>query len=877
MANGHLTPWRFDPQRIWVERAPSGRVVMLRHTAYPFPGGPTASHDFAGLAKIANAYLRLVWAALEAPTIWLEDILSSAGDSDLMGFSTQDAQTGLPYLRWLPFGSAKVEGEPFEPRGSAWITRRNAEGVIDQTAVLMGVLSVYKAGEWVALYGHQGIRVVVHVAPTVRITGLTTTLPHSTLKFIKRNGKPAKDWAAARQAALEAAYREKPVAKLPVGEPGWRIYPPPDPVPGPDVQKFEVGLGKRLRKPLVVARVPGLPRVAHANVTAKVYTQDLMARYGADKFRDTRPGRSWEDSDWVSQPLPPVRETLQLDLNPVAGAYELQNPGPNPRVRVSYSRFSLADRAALDAGVNEDDAKQVTAAELSTSSNRSDAASAASAFYHANDLFVRLGRWSLDLGEVFRFVQLPLLVRYRYGMLHGPGRDGRTVNAMVTINTNQAPWQIETRFGLADLSSSSQRSPLGLVCDPRWNWHEFGHVLLAGSVGELEFRFGHSAGDALAAILLDPKSKLATHPDWRYVSFPWVSQPRRRHDREVARGWSWNGAMYQRERFFADEGQCAKAGYWAEQLLSTTLFRLYRALGGDTEQPPGLADEGARQGAAEYTAFLIARAIVMLGDAASVPAMSPDQFASALMDADAATAKFDDGLFNTGRRSRVGGAARKVVRWAFQQQGLYAKSTDGLPTARPGDEEPVDLHIADMRDKTTQHAPGTYAPIRLPQDWHAHKAALWVRRAADGQSGDQVPKAGQRNFVYVNVENLGASTTNDAAVYVWSAKLGRRGLDDPNLQWRLVGSVGALAVAGRAVVKAGPIEWDLKDTAADDKAALLVAVNCSADPANVDKGTGLPCAFPHALDHAGPFKIHSPIDQLVAYDNNLGLRQWKLA
>ena len=70
---------------------------------------------------------------------------------------------------------------------------------------------------------------------------------------------------------------------------------------------------------------------------------------------------------------------------------------------------------------------------------------------------------------------------------------------------------------------------------------------------------------------------------WRFATFPWVDQSRR-HDRDVRQGWSWTGALYRKELFFAPPNLSNKRGYWAEQLLSSSLFRLYRAVGGDTEK-----------------------------------------------------------------------------------------------------------------------------------------------------------------------------------------------------------------------------------------------------------------------------------------------------
>ena len=87
-------------------------------------------------------------------------------------------------------------------------------------------------------------------------------------------------------------------------------------------------------------------------------------------------------------------------------------------------------------------------------------------------------------------------------------------------------------MALADLSTRGRKpwngtkrssaEPLGIAADARWIWHEIGHVLLTTSVGDLQFRFAHSPGDALAAIVSDPESELATDANWRGATFPWV-------------------------------------------------------------------------------------------------------------------------------------------------------------------------------------------------------------------------------------------------------------------------------------------------------------------------------------------------------------------
>ena len=116
------------------------------------------------------------------------------------------------------------------------------------------------------------------------------------------------------------------------------------------------------------------------------------------------------------------------------------------------------------------------------------------------------------------------------------------------------------------------------------------------SVGELQFRFAHSPGDALAAIVADPESKLAMDPNWRGSTFPWVFLPRR-HDRCVSHGWSWGGSMHYALSQVPESQAPRRKGYWSEQILSSSLFRLYRCLGGDTTKvgSPDQPDQSVRE------------------------------------------------------------------------------------------------------------------------------------------------------------------------------------------------------------------------------------------------------------------------------------------
>jgi hypothetical protein len=82
-----------------------------------------------------------------------------------------------------------------------------------------------------------------------------------------------------------------------------------------------------------------------------------------------------------------------------------------------------------------------------------------------------------------------------------------------------------------------------------------------------------------------------------------------------------------------------RKGYWTEQILSSSLFRLYRCIGGDTHVvgTPDQPDQSARESASHYSVYLIMRGIQILPTSTTVLTNHPDQLVSALIDADVST------------------------------------------------------------------------------------------------------------------------------------------------------------------------------------------------------------------------------------------------
>ena len=227
-----------------------------------------------------------------------------------------------------------------------------------------------------------------------------------------------------------------------------------------------------------------------------------------------------------------------------------------------------------------------------------------------------------------------------------------------------------------------RRAPLSMAMYRRWCWHEFGHVLLAGATNSLELHFAHSVGDAMSAVLSDPLSALPREGAWRGVTYPWQLLPDRRHDREAKDGWSWSGTLGRPTRAFAGAGghhDLAQGGYCSEELMSSSLFRLYRCLGGDTLLASGEPDTWRRVVAAEYTSYLIMSGVGLIGNSNATLVRSVEKFVETLQASDKAMPEL---TILTAKR--FGGMAHKPLRWAFEQQGAFATSVPPWSHNAPG-------------------------------------------------------------------------------------------------------------------------------------------------------------------------------------------------
>src|SRR5262245_34542356 len=859
-------------------RLSDGQVtsVWLRHPTAPFVS-PLDEISPAALQNVALVYLKT---AISGPEMdppldplprWL-DLLSN----------------GSPVFVWVPLGwpEHKAPREALDPHGSFWV---DAPG--DKPPDRASVLFACDGRGNGCIGSGFGIRVIVCLRLEEKgweahITGMSASLPHG--RYTK--GLWTEDWSAdadvfAREIPDGIKGNVKIVLRLPdqksVSIRGTRIYRDADNkdwrVERQVTDFHEVEEGKGVTRSYVLEgtlEAPGTlisqrKLVANADGEARLFKIDPASNGKSADIRKRRPTRTEAQLDQY-------RERVRIFPTKLGA---LKYPRTNELVRVMVSpRFVPADKPATPGGPpNAGDPKKVYLDGRGPPIRCNDFA-AVSAYYHVKSFFDRLTAYGRIPKDYFRIVKLPVKIAYRSGILPGPGKDGQTVNARVHVDgwkgdfvgptaLDERP-SVEMHLALANLSHRSRHrgrrgEPLAIAADARWIWHELGHVVLMAALGELEFRFAHSPGDALAAIVADPPSKLDGR--WRGVTFPWVFATRR-HDRSALRGWSWGGTQHRGISEIPDSFGNRSKGYRTEQILSSSLFRMYRALGGDT-LAAGLPDIKARETASHYSVYLILRAIELLGTSALVLANDADQLVSKLILADSLESRWNvEFPTKSGNKyARVGGCAHKVIEWAFEAQGMNAPP--GKITNGPGRPPPVDVFIADRRPVVDtsvfddiEHGPGSYVPVSLhwdPGQNEANDAPLWQATA------DAIKVQG--NSITVTVGNRGAHRANNVTVRVlfreWPAGTNQPLWEPASPSWR---ECTPDQTAAQNIDPKGSASFSFTHGTGGAPAKryiIFAQATCDDDRANTEQATKLPSS-----------KCKTPLVDLVSGDNNLGLR-----
>lgn len=441
---------------------------------------------------------------------------------------------------------------------------------------------------------------------------------------------------------------------------------------------------------------------------------------------------------------------------------------------------------------------------------------AVNAYYHCDKFFRLVDGMGFTQSGYFGQTTFPTAVDHRGSITT---TNGVEVNAHCVGNTSGAGI-LRTTFMLADTTDPT--NPIGIACDYRVVLHELaGHGTLWNHVNSPNFGFSHSAGDSVAAILNDPGSQA---PD-RFESFPWeYAIVNRRHDRTPAAGWGWEGQIALNPfNLSIDPG-----GYNNEQILSSTHFRIYQSIGGDSTDLP------TKQFAARVATYLILRAIGTLTPATN--AANAAAWVTALTTA-------DQGDWVS--ENLTGGAYSKVIRWAFEKQGLYQPAGTATPNNNVGAPPAVDLYIDDGRGGEYPYQPNFWS-----------NQSIWNRLSPDGGTTHQTPVTNQTNYAYVTLKNRGSQTATNVTVKAYHANPAA-GLSYPD-DWipMTTAQLSAADVPANnsGEITVGPFQWVPTDVGHE---CLFMVVSATGDASNVDN-------------------INSgdsiPEWRLVPNDNNIGQR-----
>ena len=507
---------------------------------------------------------------------------------------------------------------------------------------------------------------------------------------------------------------------------------------------------------------------------------------------------------WLRALIAGVRG-LVFKYDPITATGVLTNTADRPngtlnplRVDVELERLNgpaagVQSLAGSHVVLSDDDAPTIAPPTQPTGTDfdyaaRTNDFAAVSAYYHADNFFAVVEDLGFDRDTYFDGTSFPVHVDHRASFGDAGGIE---INAFCGGDA-QGDGIGLVGYCLAHLDDTA--NPLGRAVDKYVHWHEIGgHGILWDHVDSPNFGFCHSAGDGLAALQSDPESDLRENgmvERFRYTPF----RPIRWLNRDVATGWGWGGAQ--------DVG-----GYPSEEILATTHFRIYRSIGGDS------AELARRRLASRVVSYLILRAV---GDLTPLTnPNSPDAWCTRLIATDA---------FDWPSEGLTGGAYHKVIRWAFEVQGLFRPA--GAANTDPGAPPQVDVYIDDGRT-------GIYEPYLAD---FAGTTEIWNRRFPDGGTTHEQPLSGFPGNVYVRVRNRGTGSATNPSVKLFQADPAS-GLEWP-AAWTAAATAqlaagGPIPSGGQRVV--GPFSWT---AAAAGPVSLLASASATGDASNADTVSG---------------------------------------
>jgi hypothetical protein len=194
--------------------------------------------------------------------------------------------------------------------------------------------------------------------------------------------------------------------------------------------------------------------------------------------------------------------------------------------------------------------------------------------------------------------------------------------------------------------------------------------------------------------------------------------------------------------------------------------------------------------------------------------------------------------------THTGGAYWKVIRWAFEKQGLFRAA--GAPVTVEGSPPAVDVYINDGRNGEYQY---------IGNHWSCTDIWNQINNTGDGGGVHEEPIVGETNYAWVRIKNRGTSPATGIVVEGWHCAPGV-GLVYPD-DWEPMTTASMtapdLAAGDNVGVVVGPFHWIPSQL---EHECMFFSVAATGDASNID----------------GRITASIPEWRLVPHDNNIGQR-----
>lgn len=440
----------------------------------------------------------------------------------------------------------------------------------------------------------------------------------------------------------------------------------------------------------------------------------------------------------------------------------------------------------------------------------SDQFAAINTFYHWNYMLAFI-RDELKLADLFKNINFPILIDIN------ANRKLAKVCCPTTHN-------YEVGYEVVKKNSSAVNNLISMATSNRIGWHELMHIVLYEAFNYPTVLFAEGTGDAVAAIMHDPDKALRDKLEYR--TYPWTQDTElnnRFHNRKVEQEYEFRSNKH-------------SGKYEREQTFSSALYRFYRCIGGDSDS------RTIRSEAAKYTIYLHLKAMAAMPD----DNLKVEHYLGLLMNVDRG------GLY----MRFPGNTLRKVMRWAFRQQGAYKERN--APRGIPGYLPEVDLSLRGDHD--------SYAYNTLLE--REDEIIRITHNCSSVLPDAKNLIAGKSNFIWINLHNIGKNDSSPVYIHLYVRSI-------KDISW------GNLEISSSCDAKTGFIlsaksneiygPFEFNPTQIGEYQLFAVAQCLEDQPIAYIKSKKTNDINVDENSEHDRFRLHA-MEDLISFDNNMAIR-----